>query len=113
SEEHTSELQSRPHLVCRLLLEKKTITFRQRAAGGLQPFLSNCFLRSHPAPVRNFMFGKIWLVVFFFFNDTATPEIYPLSLPDPLPILGIAPPPPPAPRTRARPVRPRTRPSAA
>src|SRR5690625_3607206 len=26
SEEHTSELQSRGHLVCRLLLEKKTIT---------------------------------------------------------------------------------------
>src|SRR5690554_4287219 len=25
SEEHTSELQSRPHLVCRLLLEKKEI----------------------------------------------------------------------------------------
>src|SRR3989442_2851372 len=24
SEEHTSELQSRPHLVCRLLLDKKT-----------------------------------------------------------------------------------------
>src|SRR6202043_4196834 len=24
SEEHTSELQSRPHLVCRVLLEKKT-----------------------------------------------------------------------------------------
>src|SRR3989442_11841132 len=29
SEEHTSELQSRPHLVCRLLLEKK-----KRAAQG-------------------------------------------------------------------------------
>src|SRR3989442_2606298 len=28
SEEHTSELQSRPHLVCRLLLEKKKNTFR-------------------------------------------------------------------------------------
>src|SRR6202043_2110104 len=27
SEEHTSELQSRPHLVCRLLLEKKTHPF--------------------------------------------------------------------------------------
>src|SRR3989442_15891729 len=27
SEEHTSELQSRPHLVCRLLLEKKNPTF--------------------------------------------------------------------------------------
>src|SRR5690554_2229800 len=29
SEEHTSELQSRPHLVCRLLLEKKKIKYRQ------------------------------------------------------------------------------------
>src|SRR6266498_3746361 len=31
SEEHTSELQSRPHLVCRLLLEKKKekITFTE------------------------------------------------------------------------------------
>src|SRR5690554_7704696 len=27
SEEHTSELQSRPHLVCRLLLEKKNNTY--------------------------------------------------------------------------------------
>src|SRR5690554_7042291 len=29
SEEHTSELQSRPHLVCRLLLEKKKITSKR------------------------------------------------------------------------------------
>src|SRR3989442_5955661 len=29
SEEHTSELQSRPHLVCRLLLEKKKQNARQ------------------------------------------------------------------------------------
>src|SRR5690554_7634839 len=29
SEEHTSELQSRPHLVCRLLLEKKKTTKRR------------------------------------------------------------------------------------
>src|SRR3989442_9741338 len=28
SEEHTSELQSRPHLVCRLLLEKKKSKIR-------------------------------------------------------------------------------------
>src|SRR5690554_7780836 len=27
SEEHTSELQSRPHLVCRLLLEKKKLNY--------------------------------------------------------------------------------------
>src|SRR3989442_7257860 len=33
SEEHTSELQSRPHLVCRLLLEKKKkhTTFTSRS----------------------------------------------------------------------------------
>src|SRR5690625_6284613 len=30
SEEHTSELQSRGHLVCRLLLEKKNINKSQR-----------------------------------------------------------------------------------
>src|SRR5436305_11731714 len=29
SEEHTSELQSRPHLVCRLLLEKKKTSAHQ------------------------------------------------------------------------------------
>src|SRR5690554_7454974 len=29
SEEHTSELQSRPHLVCRLLLEKKKKKIKQ------------------------------------------------------------------------------------
>src|SRR3989442_9732580 len=44
SEEHTSELQSRPHLVCRLLLEKKksvrywglcfTCRCKLRARGG-------------------------------------------------------------------------------
>src|SRR3989442_4611725 len=32
SEEHTSELQSRPHLVCRLLLEKKNKHHCRRAA---------------------------------------------------------------------------------
>src|SRR5258707_5098922 len=36
SEEHTSELQSRQYLVCRLLLEKKKIAagFRSRRAGA-------------------------------------------------------------------------------
>src|SRR3712207_8123117 len=31
SEEHTSELQSRQYLVCRLLLEKKPPTYQRRA----------------------------------------------------------------------------------
>src|SRR5690554_7671610 len=39
SEEHTSELQSRPHLVCRLLLEKKKLgsrlPYHRRAARDL------------------------------------------------------------------------------
>ena len=33
SEEHTSELQSRPHLVCRLLLEKKKLTISRTSNG--------------------------------------------------------------------------------
>src|SRR3712207_8513124 len=36
SEEHTSELQSRQYLVCRLLLEKKKHYGNQRAAQGLE-----------------------------------------------------------------------------
>src|SRR3989449_3458166 len=47
SEEHTSELQSRLHLVCRLLLEKKknttqddTITPRQHTARPLSTLLA-------------------------------------------------------------------------
>src|SRR3989442_11690094 len=38
SEEHTSELQSRPHLVCRLLLEKKKK--RRLAEANMQNTLS-------------------------------------------------------------------------
>src|SRR3989442_6366660 len=41
SEEHTSELQSRPHLVCRLLLEKKkelahAVTHRHHHHGDVE-----------------------------------------------------------------------------
>src|SRR2546422_8102437 len=36
SEEHTSELQSRLHLVCRLLLEKKNKTLDKRPQGNAQ-----------------------------------------------------------------------------
>src|SRR5436305_8151150 len=39
SEEHTSELQSRPHLVCRLLLEKKKKISRSTAS-----ILQNCII---------------------------------------------------------------------
>src|SRR2546422_6230441 len=41
SEEHTSELQSRLHLVCRLLLEKKKKTVH--TSNGLQTTLQPCY----------------------------------------------------------------------
>src|SRR5690554_7015619 len=37
SEEHTSELQSRPHLVCRLLLEKKKKKHKNRKNSQITP----------------------------------------------------------------------------
>src|SRR5206468_8948597 len=49
SEEHTSELQSRSDLVCRLLLEKKKFNKRNLLPAGddlrldLFPFLGHCF----------------------------------------------------------------------
>src|SRR3989442_3018996 len=42
SEEHTSELQLRPHLVCRLLLEKKNKPLRIRNACATQLGQSIC-----------------------------------------------------------------------
>src|SRR3712207_2387461 len=66
SEEHTSELQSRQYLVCRLLLEKKK---------------TNCTKPSCECSLSIF-------TLLCFFNDTATTEIYTLSLHDALPISG-------------------------
>src|SRR5438874_933738 len=71
SEEHTSELQSRRDLVCRLLLEKKkhVVRFNDRLI---------TLIADHISPSR---------IVLFSFNDAATTEIYTLSLHDALPIL--------------------------
>src|SRR2546422_7656176 len=41
SEEHTSELQSRLHLVCRLLLEKKKTNVERPHANVVTPHYSN------------------------------------------------------------------------
>src|SRR3989338_10137992 len=40
SEEHTSELQSQFHLVCRLLLEKKIITIQDRGLPAHADFIT-------------------------------------------------------------------------
>src|ERR1039458_1895651 len=85
SEEHTSELQSLRHLVCRLLLEKKTEpqTFSARketpadAVVGIKLRLS---VRQKTLPPASLNAAR------FFFNDTATTGIYPFSLPVALPI---------------------------
>src|SRR5258707_7436368 len=45
SEEHTSELQSRQYLVCRLLLEKKTLT-SDRAAKPQHMIMTSCSHRT-------------------------------------------------------------------
>src|SRR5215510_4531819 len=88
SEEHTSELQSRGQLVCRLLLEKKTGTLPNGLA----------FARNGDFLIANFVTVCLEVMtlegeskvladsIFFFFNDTATTEIYTLSLHDALPI---------------------------
>src|SRR3989442_4927506 len=52
SEEHTSELQSRPHLVCRLLLQKQKGTEAARAAG------SSHDPRSTPRQVQSTTIGE-------------------------------------------------------
>src|SRR3712207_7492345 len=49
SEEHTSELQSRQYLVCRLLLEKKIENYLKPTAGGRPPSLCRRLASSLPA----------------------------------------------------------------
>src|SRR5579862_6284516 len=89
SDEHTSELQSQFHLVCRLLLEKKTT--RSLAASSLLVHRRYCCT---PAAV-----DCTASATGFFFNHTAPTEIYTLSLHDALPILQEQTSTPPAPAT--------------
>src|SRR6202789_749306 len=90
SEEHTSELQSLQHLVCRLLLEKKqeTASDRERITS---PGDTECFVGSNVrapqasrdgAEAAGRQTDPPWTVglLAFFFNDRAPPGIYPLPL---------------------------------
>src|ERR1017187_10299683 len=94
SEEHTSELQSPRYLVCRLLLEKNqastgkicqaarlTAHSGRAEAGGAARESRVTVQTQVRAPAR-----KAYAQPYFFFNDTATTEIYTLSLHDALPI---------------------------
>src|SRR5215204_1294881 len=96
SEEHTSELQSHSDLVCRLLLEKKKMDSTQwiQKKALVKSFLTVAASEyGPPGPVSVGSVGRsnsrsacLRFSVFFFFNDTATTEIYTLSLHDALPI---------------------------
>src|SRR5947209_7277612 len=79
SEEHTSELQSRQYLVCRLLLEKKNHN-RDEAPQTLQEALIHLD-HIHSFIVLSFL-QFLSLLAFFFFNVPPTPKIYTLSLHD-------------------------------
>src|ERR1039458_4779684 len=97
SEEHTSELQSLRHLVCRLLLEKKKKTThcqccpRRTTSPAARCALGRPAARCGPdlpvLPCIRSVPAAPPSPVVFFFNDTATTEIYTLSLHDALPIL--------------------------
>src|ERR1039458_9868638 len=86
SEEHTSELQSLRHLVCRLLLEKKPYSFTRDTAGITNAISMPIMVMTTNSSTS----GKAERIrptrPSFFFNDTATTEIYTLSLHDALPI---------------------------
>src|SRR6202789_247486 len=69
SEEHTSELQSLQHLVCRLLLEKKKRLCRSRSPLRASPYQDDGIV---DASVR---------CAFFFLIDRAPPKINPFSIP--------------------------------
>src|ERR1039457_1265938 len=84
SEEHTSELQSPCNLVCRLLLEKKLL--RGLAVLGILVMNVQGFAEIFAAYHNATAYPHSLEVVVFFFNDTATTEIYTLSLHDALPI---------------------------
>src|SRR5450432_1326132 len=97
SEEHTSELQSRSDLVCRLLLEKKKRTMSQSSTHehespkhkDRRPDQRERYEHQAHPEQRDRDEHQAHPVQFFFFNDPATTEIYTLSLHDALPICGI------------------------
>src|SRR6478735_3373128 len=91
SEEHTSELQSPCNLVCRLLLEKKKTNIihpkqKLKKITTTCAWCTACPGHRHSTLVSRQNPHTVCRFLFFFFNDTATTEIYTLSLHDALPI---------------------------
>src|SRR6202522_4251675 len=87
SEEHTSELQSRRHLVCRLLLEKKS---SDRRFGGVTRYhlhregASTVVRRRTLLDVVHSVLAQSH-VILFFLNERAPPRFLPFPLMPALP----------------------------
>src|SRR6202167_286746 len=82
SEEHTSELQSPWHLVCRLLLEKSEIQSQENfGAGHPSGSLVICVLGPHTIARRARFHSVFWRA--FFLKFRATARFYPLPVPAP------------------------------
>src|ERR1039458_5136463 len=86
SEEHTSELQSLRHLVCRLLLEKKknvkATEFRVVSPDIHTAFLFTGFQRGGEfAHIDNYGFPVSVVHSLIFLKGTATTEVYTLPQP--------------------------------
>src|SRR6266487_2367280 len=96
SEEHTSELQSPVHLVCRLLREKKKhVVQRQQHTDDRERGVEVQLHQLDRVEELRVTVHRVVLALdryqhavrgFFFFKHTATTEIYTLSLHDALPI---------------------------
>src|SRR3954462_9972187 len=97
SEEHTSELQSHDNLVCRLMLEKKKtfplvndLSIPRGLIEGAGHHARHTRAPAAPTTTPVNHGGRNLAIhnnLFFFFNDAATPEFYPLPLHDALPIM--------------------------
>src|ERR1035437_794378 len=89
SEEHTSELQSRQYLVCRLLLEKKAVTWRLPRSSGVRFARERAGCRRAGKRVSHAALGLLptapRMRISFFFKAPAPPHFPPLPHPAPLP----------------------------
>src|SRR6266508_3256506 len=81
SEEHTSELQSRGHIVCRLLLEKKNT---QRSPPRKTRTSPTSSIRAVSTAARSP--SRFFTTNTFYLTQSPTPNIYTLSLHAALPI---------------------------
>src|SRR4051795_5699847 len=86
SEEHTSELQSHSHLVCRLLLEKKKKLTKFNGANMKSKMIrASAVIILFLAPSASKSLAQVasFFIIFFFFLKAAAPQDLPPFPPPP------------------------------